>query len=169
MRCSPSSTSERLGASGADRLYVRPAAEPGDVAHLLHTSSLPSLLAVVLGVLAATTLVSALIAATRQRARDVAVLRALGMGRAAARRTLVSQAIVLAVIGLAVTIPIGVLAGRWLWTVYAEQQGFLPEPATPWSLVVLGALTVIAVAALTTIIPATAVASLPPARHLNPE
>ena len=42
-----------------------------------------------------------------------------------------------AALGLVVGLPLGVAAGRWLWNLFAQQIGVVPEPVTPVPLVLL--------------------------------
>jgi len=56
----------------------------------------------------------------RRRRVDVAVLRALGMTRWQSRGIVVTQASVLALVGLLFGVPLGVALGRTLWRVVAD-------------------------------------------------
>jgi len=47
------------------------------------------------------------------------------------RSTVALQATVLVAVALAVGLPLGVAAGRWAWSLLAEQLGAVPEPVIP--------------------------------------
>jgi ABC-type antimicrobial peptide transport system permease subunit len=81
---------------------------------------LPKVLAGFLAVLAIGAVGHALATAVRRRRHDVAVLRALGMTRRQSRWVVVTQASLLAVIGLGFGIPLGFALGRALWRVVAD-------------------------------------------------
>jgi hypothetical protein len=64
-----------------------------------------------------------------------------------------SQASVFAVVGLILGIPLGIAAGRWAWSAFANQLGVPPSPAVP--------IAVIGFAIPATLALANAVAALP--------
>jgi putative ABC transport system permease protein len=101
----------------------------GDAANLHRIINLPFVLAGVLALLSAATLTNILLTAVRRRARDLAVLRTLGFVGRQVRAAVVWQATTLVLIALLVGIPLGIAAGRWLWTTFANQLGYVPEPA----------------------------------------
>ncbi|MBM7787649.1 ABC transporter permease [Tenggerimyces flavus] len=81
---------------------------------------LPAFLGGFLGVLALGAVGHAIATAARRRRHEVAVLRALGMTRWQARVIVITQASVLAAIGLVFGIPLGIAIGRILWRVVAD-------------------------------------------------
>jgi hypothetical protein len=88
---------------------------PIQIAELQQVRTLPVFLAGFLAVLAVGAVGHALATAVRRRRHDVAVLRALGLTRWQCRGVVVTQASVLALVGLAAGIPLGVALGRTLW------------------------------------------------------
>ena len=76
---------------------------------------LPLALSAFLAVLAVGAVGHALSIAVRRRRHELAVLRALGLTRRQSRLVIVTQATLLAVIGLAFGIPLGIALGRTLW------------------------------------------------------
>jgi hypothetical protein len=46
-------------------------------------------------------------------------------------RARVWQSTTLAIIAILIGVPLGVAAGRWVWTTFADQLGILPSPAVP--------------------------------------
>jgi len=77
--------------------------------------------------------------ADRRRSRDIAVLRALGMTKRQCRWVVVTQATVLAAIGLVFGVPIGLAVGRSVWRAVADYTPFqYVAPVAAWALVLLG-------------------------------
>jgi len=105
---------------GADGAEFDVAETPSVVAELREVRGLPVALGVFLLLLAVASVGHALATAVRRRRIDVAVLRALGMTRWQSRAVVVTQASVLAVVGLAFGVPLGVALGRIVWRVVAD-------------------------------------------------
>lgn len=104
---------------------------PPEIQTLAQVRGLPLALGAFLAVLALTAIGYSLAAAVRRRAGDLAMLRALGMTRSQTRTVIASQATVLATVGLAAGVPLGLLVGVRVWRSVA---GFTPfEYVTPWA------------------------------------
>jgi hypothetical protein len=147
---------------------VRPFRSP-DVRNLTRVRWLPNALAVVLAVLGPATLGHSLFAAVRRRARDLALLKTLGFDRAQVARTVRWQAATSAVVATVVGLPVGIAAGRWVWRLVGERVGVVPEPVTPWFLVLAVAPALLALAVLVSAVPARIAARTSPARVLRAE
>jgi hypothetical protein len=93
---------------------------PTPIAQLRDVRVLPVALGVFLILLALGAVGHALATAVRRRRVDVAVLRALGMTRWQSRGLVVTQASVLAVLGLLLGVPLGVALGRTTWRTVAD-------------------------------------------------
>jgi ABC-type lipoprotein release transport system permease subunit len=86
-----------------------------------------------------------LVTGVRSRRRDIALLKTVGFTRGQARVGVLVPATVLVALALVVALPMGLLAGRWLWTLTANWLGILndaPVPALALALVALGAVVV---------------------------
>jgi hypothetical protein len=83
--------------------------------------------------------------------------------------TVVWQASTLVALALAIGIPVGVAAGRWIWLVVAEQIGVVPEPVLPAALLALLAAATVLVANLVAAVPAWMAARTRPATVLRAE
>jgi FtsX-like permease family len=118
---------------------------PFAVTELRRVQPFPLALGVFLALLALGAVGHALTSAVRRRRHDVAVLRALGMTRRQSRAIVHTQAVVLAVTGLLLGVPLGVAAGRTVWRAVA---GYTPlqyaPPTGALSLLLVGPLTVLA-------------------------
>jgi ABC-type lipoprotein release transport system permease subunit len=93
---------------------------PSEVAAIREVRTLPVALGAFLGVLAIGAVGHALATAVRRRSHDLAVLRALGMTQWQCRWVVVTQATVLAVVGLVFGVPVGLAIGRTVWRVVAD-------------------------------------------------
>jgi FtsX-like permease family len=102
-------------------------------AELRSVRTLPMVMAGFLALLALGAVGYALSTAVRRRNLDIAVLRALGMTRRQARSTMVAQATAVAVVGLAVGIPLGLAVGRTIWRYVAGIASVHYVPPTVWT------------------------------------
>ena len=91
-------------------------------------AALPLALSVFLAVLAVGAVGHALSIAVRRRGHELAVLRALGLTRRQSRLVIGTQASLLAVIGLAFGIPLGLALGRTLWHAAANMTPLAYQP-----------------------------------------
>ena len=106
---------------------------------------LPLALSAFLAVLAVGAVGHALSIAVRRRRHELAVLRALGLTRWQSRLVIVTQATLLAVIGLAFGIPLGIALGRTLWRAAADLAPLAYQPPlAPWALLLIGPLALLA-------------------------
>ncbi len=139
------------------------------VQELEDVSVLPLALGGFLALLAAGAVGQALTMAVRRRRRELAVLRTLGLTGRQTRWVVVTQASVLAAIGLALGIPLGLAVGRAIWRVVAD---FTPlayyPPLSVWALVLIVPVTLLA-ANLLAVWPARRAARLRPGRILRGE
>jgi len=120
----PTAVASRLDASVARATHVQGITftppDPLPVAELEDVSVLPLALGAFLALLALGAVGHALIIAVRRRRHELAVLRTLGLTGGQSRQVIVTQASVLAVIGLALGIPLGLAVGRAVWRVVAD-------------------------------------------------
>jgi hypothetical protein len=96
---------------------------------------LPLALSAFLAVLAIGAVGHALSIAVRRRRHELAVLRALGLTRRQSRLVIITQASLLAAIGIAFGIPLGIALGRTLWHAAANTTPLAYN--TPWALLAL--------------------------------
>ena len=104
---------------------------PADLLNFGRSKNLPLLLSGMLGLLALATLAHALVTSITRRRRDLAILKTLGFTRGETRRTVAWQSTTLIAVASIAGLVAGAVAGRWLWTRYAEGLGILPEPRVP--------------------------------------
>ena len=142
--------SNYLALSAVDRSIVfTPPAPLTEVQTIRDVAALPLALSAFLALLAIGAVGHALSIAVRRRRHELAVLRALGLTRLQSRMVVVTQASVLAVIGLLFGVPLGIALGRTIWRVAA---GMTPlayhPPLAALALLLIGPLALLAANAL---------------------
>ena len=126
-----------------------------DLANLLQVRHLPAWLALFVALLAVGAVSHTLFTSARQRGRELAVLRALGVTARGAAACISWQAIVTGAIALVVGIPLGVLAGWRLWQAITDQLSFVYVKPFASALVISATVTgCLACCAVLAIIPA---------------
>ncbi len=116
---------------------------PAEIVNYRSTGTTPTLLAVGLAAGAVAALGLTLAASVRRRRRDLALLKTLGFTRRQLLATVAWQASVAATVGIVVGVPLGIVFGRWLWTLFAREIFAVPYPSVPLGqiiIVVVGAL-----------------------------
>jgi FtsX-like permease family/MacB-like periplasmic core domain len=120
-----------------------------DIRDLEQVDRVPQMFAVATAVMALGVVIHVLISALRANRRDLTVMRALGFRRGDIGRAVAWQSIVYALLALAAGIPLGMVAGRTAWRVYAQRLGAVPEPVIPWPSIALVAAVTLTLAATT--------------------
>jgi len=111
---------------------------PAQIVNYRAIGSTPLILAGGLSVGALVALGLTLAASVRRRRRDLALLKVLGFTHRQLASAVAWQATVDATLGLVTGIPIGILVGRELWTLFANSINAVPDPSVPtWSIVVV--------------------------------
>jgi hypothetical protein len=106
---------------------IQRAEPPGTVVDFGRVSNMPSVLAGIVALLAAGTLAHGLGTGVRRRRRDLAILKSLGLDRGQVRRAVAWQATAITILTVAIGLPLGVVVGRAVWKIFADQTGFLAE------------------------------------------
>jgi ABC-type lipoprotein release transport system permease subunit len=101
-----------------------------EIAALRQVRAIPVALAVFLALLAVGAVGHALATAVRRRSHELAVLRALGMTQSQCRWVVVTQASILAIIGLLFGVPLGLALGRTVWRAVANYTPLQYVPPT---------------------------------------
>jgi hypothetical protein len=110
---------------------------PGDIRNYAAVRDTPLVLAAVLALLAVGTLAHVLLTGVRRRRRDLAVLKTLGCTRSQVHGMVAWEASALAAAALLAGIPLGVIAGRWAWAVFAGATGVASQATVDLPLVLL--------------------------------
>jgi putative ABC transport system permease protein len=106
--------------------------------------SVPVAVGVALALLLFATLTHTVLSTMRRRQVDLAVLRALGCTRRQLESTMRWQALMLIGSALVVGIPLGLIANRIAWTAFTDRIGVSPGTITPFALLGIAALAVVA-------------------------
>jgi hypothetical protein len=151
-----------------DNVQVLNVQHPAEIVNYQSTGATPVVLAVGLAFGAIVALALTLIASVRRRRRDLALLKTLGFTARQLAFTIAWQASAIAVIAVIIGVPIGIIAGRQLWTQFARDINAVPQPTVPTSLlfVTVGALVL---ANLVAALPARIAATTPAAYVLRAE
>jgi hypothetical protein len=107
-------------AVGEQSAEIAPPDVPPELANLAGVGDLPFLLGLFLAVLAVGAVAHALATSVQRRRGDYAILRTLGMTRRGTRAVLHSQGTTIALVGLVVGIPLGLVIGRTAWSEVAS-------------------------------------------------
>ena len=162
-------TAKAAAIKGGQAFTFMPAPPLEQVQAVRDVAALPLALSAFLAVLAIGAVGHALSIAVRRRRHELAVLRALGLTRRQSRLVIVTQATLLAVIGLAFGIPLGIALGRTLWRAAADMTPLAYQPPVAlWALALIGPLALVA-ANLLAAWPARRAARLRTARILRAE
>jgi hypothetical protein len=103
----------------AEGRYVQDPETPWSIGFIREVRAVPVLVGVVVAFLWTATVAHTLILTVRRRRRDLAVLRALGLRPRQAGGVVGWQALTLVAVALAVGVPLGLVAGRTVWTAIA--------------------------------------------------
>jgi putative ABC transport system permease protein len=142
---------------------------PGDIQDYAGIRDVPMLLGALLALLGAATLVHVLVTGVQRRRRDLAILKILGMGKAQLLMVVSWQAAALTAAALAVGVPLGIVAGRWSWSLFAGSIGVATDPSIPFLLLLALAVVSLLLAALIAAAPGQAAARVKPAAVLKSE
>jgi hypothetical protein len=139
------------------------------LAGLVHVKELPVLLALLLALAGAATLSHTLVTSIRRRRRDLAILKTLGFVRRQVSAAVAWQSTTVAVLALLLGIPVGIAAGRLVWTVFADSLGVVPEPVVALGGTLLLVPAVLIVSNLIAALPARSAGRTRPAIELRSE
>ena len=129
----------------------------------------PGLLAVLLAVLTLLTMVHGLLVSVQRRRRDLAVLSVLGADRSFLARTVHWQATALTVVPIALGVPLGLIAGSFVFRAFADRLGAVPDPAIPILVVLVTVVGLVGVANVAAVVPARRARHLSTAQQLRTE
>jgi hypothetical protein len=130
-------------AAAIDRLkemfpgVVLPALAAPEIHNLQGVSSFPLVLAGIVTLLAVATIAHTLVTSVRRRRRDLAILKTLGFVRSQVSATVAWQSSALVAAAVVIGLPLGIVAGRWTWTTYAQHIAIKPVPAVSLLVLVL--------------------------------
>ena len=142
---------------------------PSDIQDYAGVRDTPLVLGAVLALLAVATLAHVLLTGVRRRRRDLAVLKTLGLLRSQLLRVVSWQAAALAGTALSVGLPVGLLAGRGAWALFARSAGVAGTADVPVPIMLLVIPVTLLLASLLAAGPGWAAARIRPALILRAE
>jgi FtsX-like permease family len=150
----PGSTSQRdLARYVAEDRAIRPTV-PTSLVNFGEAVNFPLILGFVLAVFGVATLLHLLVVSIVRRRREMGLLKALGFVNVQVRATVLWQATTVALVGLVIGIPLGVVVGRVVWNAFATNLGAVPVAAVPALAIAVLAVGVFAVANVLAVLPA---------------
>ena len=150
-------------------LVVAPVQRPAEIVNAADIGSAPTVLAGALAVASLASLALALGTSVRRRRRDLSLLKVLGFTGRQVGAAVRWQAAVTVAVGVVVGVPLGIIGGRILWVLFADQLDVLPEPSTPLLLIAAIAAAAFAVGLLAAALPARAARRVRPGIALRSE
>jgi ABC-type lipoprotein release transport system permease subunit len=138
---------------GGTNVGVQSVLYPAEIENYRTIGVIPDLLALSLALGAVVALGLTLIASVHRRRRDLALLRTLGFTGRQLLSTVAWQASVAGAIGAIFGIPLGILAGRWLWTLFANSIYAVPRPTVPTVPLIIVALSAMVLANVVAALP----------------
>ena len=145
------------------------AQRPADIRNYAAIEATPLALAALLGLLAIASIAHVLLTSIRRRRRELAVLMSLGFTRRQVSAAVAWQSVTLAAVAIAIGLPVGIAAGRWIWMVFSTHLNAVSSvhvPLVPTLLMIPGALLI---AILLAVGPAWSTRRLHPAAVLRSE
>jgi ABC-type antimicrobial peptide transport system permease subunit len=159
---------QRLKEATAQSAFaVMSAQRVGAVRSVQRISAVPWFLGGALAVLAVGTLTHTLLLTIRRRRRDLATLKTLGFVGRQVRVTVAWLAVAIVAPALLLGLPLGVVAGRWGWRLFAQYLAVVPEPIAPVAGTLIIAVAVLAVSNVIAATPAQIAARTRPANVLR--
>lgn len=143
--------------------------QANDVGNLHRVQRLPRALAVLVALWALGTMANTLVTSVRRRRRDLATYATLGFRRRQLAATVAWQATTFALVALVVGLPVGIAAGRTVWSVVADSIGSTAAPVVPPTLLAAVTAGTLVAANVIAVLPARAAARTHPAAILQTE
>jgi hypothetical protein len=134
-----------------------------------HMGRQPLTLALAVAAGAVLSLALALLASVRQRRRELALLKTLGLTRRQVMAAVAWQASVILVVAGLAGVPLGVAAGHWAWAAFATSLGAVPVPVVPVPALLAGLVVLLVAGNLLAAGPGAVAARTPPAAVLRAE
>ena len=121
-------------------VYVSNVLRPAEIVNYRSLGTTPVVLGGALAAGAVTALALTLVASVRRRRRELALLKTLGFTGRQLASAVAWQSSVAVGIGTLVGLPLGIVAGRSLWDLFAEDIHAVPSPSVPgWYLALIAA------------------------------
>jgi ABC-type antimicrobial peptide transport system permease subunit len=143
--------------------------QPVDMRDYVQVQAVPLFLGMILALLAIGTLAHVLLTNVRRRARELAIFKVLGMGRTQILGVVLWQAVAVTVVSAAAGLPIGLLAGRGAWHLFASAAGGPGTTIASASQLLAVVPAALLIAVLLAAVPGRNAGRIPPGRALRSE
>jgi hypothetical protein len=154
---------------GGSSDYVQSVLYPAEIENYRTIGVIPDLLALALALSAVVALGLTLVASVHRRRRELALLRTIGFTGRQLLSAVAWQASVAGAIGAIFGIPLGIVVGRWLWTLFANNIYAVPHPTEPVLAIIIVALSALVLANLVAALPGRSAAQTSSAQVLRGE
>jgi ABC-type antimicrobial peptide transport system permease subunit len=160
---------QRRVAAYGDGVSVVSVQRPGEIVNYRSMGATPALLGAALAFGALAALVLTLMASVNRRRRDLALLKALGFTRRQVAAAVSWQSTIAVGVGVVIGVPLGIVAGRALWDLFAHDLHVVPQPSVPVATIFLVGVGALLLANVVAVIPGRHAARTPPALVLQSE
>src|SRR5215471_2306879 len=151
------------------RSYVATPQEPVELVNFGQSVSFPLLFGIALSLFGAATMMHLLLVSVNRRRTEAGLLKVLGFLRRQVAAVVSWQATVVALVGIAAGVPLGIAVGRIAWRLFATNFGVVPVPVVPAALLAALACGVLVAANVLAVLPAWLAARSRPAQLLRAE
>ena len=155
--------------TGGGNYGVLPAQQPAEIVNYRAMGTTPAILASGLAMGAIVALALTLVASVRRRRRDLALMKTLGFVHRQLSAVVSWQASVTAAFGVVLGVPVGIIVGRALWSLFAHAIDAVPDPTVPASQVALAVVGTLVLANVVALLPGRNAARTPTALLLRTE
>ncbi len=149
--------------------YLAGPDQPTELINFGESVSFPLLFGVVLSLFGAATLVHLLLVSVRRRRAEAGLLKVLGFVRRQLAAVISWQATAIILVGVVAGVPLGIVAGKVAWRLFATNFGVVPVAVVQAVPLVLLAATALAAANLLAVLPALLAGRARPADLLRAE
>jgi hypothetical protein len=150
-------------------VMVVPVAQPAEILNYRSDRSLSAFLGAGLAAGAVISLALTLVASVRRRRRDLALLKTLGFTARQLASTVAWQSSVAVLLGAVVGVPLGIVLGRTLWDLFANEINAVPAPSVPAGSIALITIGALVLANIVAALPGRVAARTPTALLLRAE
>ncbi len=138
----------------AGSVYTLPPQLGAPVRNASQMGNQPLTLAIGVAIAAILALALTILASVRERRRDLALLKALGLRSAQLRAVVGWQTTTILVVAAAAGVPLGIAVGKWTWTAFASSIGVAPSSVVPVAALLAGIAALLVVGNLLALWPA---------------
>jgi len=144
-----------------DGVVVHAVERPAEIVNYRTLGATPAILGAALATGTVVGLGMTLLTSVRRRRRDLALLKTLGFTKRQLFAVVASQATVTVALGALVGVPLGIVSGRYLWDLFANEIHAVPAPTVSALAVVLITLGALVLGNLVALIPGRIAARTP--------